>query len=61
MREANSLTLAKAYLMITVIGVAEFFWHSIVVCLRQEPFYGGTLFGLKQKERENRKYRWKYI
>lgn len=41
------------YLMITIIRLAELFWYSIVVCLRQEPFYGGTLFGLKHKKREN--------
>lgn len=38
--------------MITVIWLAELLRHSIVVRLRQEPFYGGTLFRLKQQRRK---------
>lgn len=36
------------YLIIDIIRLAKVFWHSVVVRLRQEPFYGGTLFGLQQ-------------
>lgn len=37
--------------MITVVRLTELLRHSIIVCLRQEPFYGGTLFGLKHKKK----------
>lgn len=36
------------YLIIDIIRLTKVFWHSVVVRLRQEPFYGGTLFGLQQ-------------
>ena len=35
------------YFKITVIRLPKVVGHTIVVRLRQEPFHGGTLFGLK--------------